>query len=416
MYDYIIVGGGISGLYNYKKLLEINKNYKIKLLEKNEYFGGRIHQHEEYFLDHNYSFPCGAARFNINHKLVIKLMKEFGLLDMRSSKGQIPKIEFIDSKKQFSNHYKNKNGFEIIDKILKHASSTDSYVLKHYSFQEYAEKYISNVDFEFIINSCGYSGQLKNMNMYDAYRLFSEGIRDDVKFFLGKFQLLINAMLKYLKENKANMSLRCEVNNIYFNKKKDAYRLIYNKSNVLYTQKVVFCLPKEGLLKINALKPIHCILNESITTKPLCRIYAIFDKSSTWLKTIKNKITTNNQLRFIIPIDPDNGLIMISYTDDIHTEYWYKKKNSQRIMKKTIVKLIYETFKINVNEPQKVITCFWKSGVAYWNKNINSDKISEFLINPFSNIYICGENYSQNQSWVEGALETCNNFLTTQSI
>ena len=39
MYDYIIVGGGISGLYNYKKLLEINKHYKIKLLEKNEYFG-----------------------------------------------------------------------------------------------------------------------------------------------------------------------------------------------------------------------------------------------------------------------------------------------------------------------------------------------------------------------------------------
>ena len=74
-------------------------------------------------------------------------------------------------------------------------------MLKHYSFQEYAEKYISNVDFEFIINSCGYSGQLKNMNMYDAYRLFSEGIRHDIKFFLGKFQLLINAMLKYLKEN-----------------------------------------------------------------------------------------------------------------------------------------------------------------------------------------------------------------------
>ena len=75
---------------------------------------------------------------------------------------------------------------------MKHASSTDSYILKHYSFQEYAEKYISNVDFEFIINSCGYSGQLKNMNMYDAYRLFSEGIRDDVKFFLGNITFSYN--------------------------------------------------------------------------------------------------------------------------------------------------------------------------------------------------------------------------------
>ena len=29
------------------------------------------------------------------------------------------------------------------------------------------------------------------------------------------------------------------------------------------------------------------------------------------------------------------------------------------------------------------------------------------------NIYICGENYSLNQSWVEGALETSDKFLKT---
>ena len=34
MYDYVIVGGGISGLYNYIKLQEKNHHYKIKLLEK----------------------------------------------------------------------------------------------------------------------------------------------------------------------------------------------------------------------------------------------------------------------------------------------------------------------------------------------------------------------------------------------
>ena len=44
--------------------------------------------------------------------------------------------------------------------------------------------------------------------------------------------------------------------------------------------------------------------------------------------------------------------------------------------------------------------------VGYWNFGVNSDIISNFLINPLPNLYICGENYSQNQSWVEGALET----------
>ena len=45
MYDYIIVGGGISGLYMYYKLIESGK--KIILLEKLHEFGGRIYQKKE---------------------------------------------------------------------------------------------------------------------------------------------------------------------------------------------------------------------------------------------------------------------------------------------------------------------------------------------------------------------------------
>ena len=41
-YDIIIIGGGISGLYNYTQL--IDKNKKIILLERNNYYGGRIFQ------------------------------------------------------------------------------------------------------------------------------------------------------------------------------------------------------------------------------------------------------------------------------------------------------------------------------------------------------------------------------------
>ena len=37
--------------------------------------------------------------------------------------------------------------------------------------------------------------------------------------------------------------------------------------------------------------------------------------------------------------------------------------------------------------------------------------MTKFINNPMPNIYICGENYSLNQSWVEGALETCDSCL-----
>ena len=51
------------------------------------------------------------------------------------------------------------------------------------------------------------------------------------------------------------------------------------------------------------------------------------------------KIVTNNQLRYIIPIDPENGLIMISYTDDVYTKHWKNMQNNQKKLKKLKVKL-----------------------------------------------------------------------------
>ena len=79
MYDYVIIGGGISGLYMNMKLLDKTKN--ILLLEGNNYFGGRIYQYND--SKNNVSFPAGAARFNKSHIHVIKLLKYFNLLDFR---------------------------------------------------------------------------------------------------------------------------------------------------------------------------------------------------------------------------------------------------------------------------------------------------------------------------------------------
>ena len=161
---------------------------------------------------------------------------------------------------------------------------------------------------------------------------------------------------------------------------------------------------------MNILKPIHCILDRSVTCKSLCRTYAIF-KDCDFIKNLKKKIVTNNHLRYIIPIDPANGLIMISYTDEIYTKYWNSIKNNQEKLKEKIVALIKETFNVKIEKPVKVFVCNWDCGVAYWNKNIKSEEVADFILNPIENIYICGENYSLNQSWVEGSLETANSVI-----
>lgn len=408
IFDIIIIGGGISGLYNYTQL--IDKNKKIILLEKNDYYGGRIFQIEDNINSRNYSFPAGAARFNLNHKHVIELLKNFNLLDFRKDKPISADMDFIDTKNNFPKSFQKYNGFHFIDKVIKKSKNYSETQLRSINFKQLASLILKKDELEYMLVASGYSGQLKKMNAFDALKLFTYDIRPDLPYYNGKFNVLIERIVKYLKNKNANINLNSFVKDITYDKNKHLYKIQYNNKTI-HGEKIIFCIPKPALLNINILKPIHCILDKSVSCKSLCRTYAVFKKKDIWYQNLKKKVITNNQLRYIIPMGPDNEVIMISYTDDIYTKYWKNIRNNQEKLKKSIVRLIKNTYNIDINEPIKVYVCYWDCGVAYWNKNINSDNVSNFLLNPMPNIYICGENYSLNQSWINGAIDSCKKVL-----
>lgn len=401
-YDIIIIGGGISGLYIYYHLIKTNK--KVILFEKNDYFGGRILNKSI----HNINYPTGAARFNLNHKLVIKLLKEFNLLDFRKDNPISASMEFIDCKHKFSNHNL-KNGFMLIKKVIKNAKKL-KLNLKLYTFKVIAAMILTKKELDYMLVASGYSGQLKYMNASDAMHLFKYGIRDDILYYNGKYDLLIDKIVHYLKSNHANLKLNTEIKRIKYNEKDNLYQVNYNNKTI-FGEKIVFSMPKPNLLKFNILSPIRPILKQSIHCKSLCRVYALFDKKDIWYQDIKDKLVINNALRYVIPLGRENPLIMISYTDDEYTQFWKSIQNSQTKLKKAIVDLIYSCLKITIASPLKVMVYHWNCGVGVWNKNIDSELVSNYLLNPLPNIYISGENYSLHQSWVEGALETSNKVL-----
>ena len=67
----IIIGGGISGLYTAYKLKKKNPEKDIKILEKNDYLGGRIYTHHDRYFD----VELGAGRFHTKCTYLIKLLK-----------------------------------------------------------------------------------------------------------------------------------------------------------------------------------------------------------------------------------------------------------------------------------------------------------------------------------------------------
>ena len=182
-------------------------------------------------------------------------------------------------------------------------------------------------------------------------------------------------------------------------------------NNIYQTKFLILALPKPALLKFNYLNIYNPELN-SVSCKPLCRIYSVFPK--TWFSNLE-KSTTNTNLRYIIPINKENGLIMTSYTDAKYALYWKKFLNkSNKELNKELLKqlsLLYskeEMKKLNIKAPIYNSINYWNCGVGYWKPKVNSTTMSKKILklNKNRNLYIIGENYSQNQGWVEGALES----------
>jgi len=453
MNDIIIIGGGIAGLYCFYQLQKKfpNKNLKISLFEKNDYFGGRcLTKYKKFNKKFNkkinktfnnklnkkiIQYETGAGRLNENHKLFLSLLKDLDLKDElieTTGKSNILPSKDYDLKSKFQN----KTSFTYIKKVINHAKSLikknkikGTKELQKYTFIEYAKTILQQDEVKFLLDFSGYYGELVYENAYDAIRLFEEGITNSLKYYILKhgFTHFINTLVKKIKINgqqKQQKQQEEQYHQLYLNQellkiKELGNTYVLNINNNIYQTKfLILALPKPALLKFNYLNIYNPELN-SVSCKPLCRIYSVFPK--TWFSNLE-KSTTNTNLRYIIPINKENGLIMTSYTDAKYALYWKKFLNkSNNELSKEIVKqlklIFYEKEKtknkttetpIKIEKPIYNSINYWNCGVAYWKPNVNSKVISKKMlkINKDKTLYIIGENYSNNQGWVEGALET----------
>jgi len=404
IYDIVIIGGGIGGLHTAFKLSKIKK-YKILLIDERKYLGGRILTYYE----KNFNYELGAGRFNNKHKNLLRLINKFKLTKIELESDD--QTKFLDSSKILK-----KNLFsKLIKKILIKFRNINSEILKKYTFKELCYKYYSkNKDYiKKIIKYFCYKSEFEVLNAFDAIKSFKNNFTDKNKFYILKeglsklCQIIGNECIK----NGIEMKLNSKVTDIQ--KSNELFNLEINNKINIKTNKIIFALKKNDLLKFNVLNPIKKLLN-SVKSTQLLRIYAHYPviNGNVWFSSL-NKIVSDSILKFIIPINKKYGIIMISYTDYKDTQTFIDLKTGKIKNDKDIINIINQELKkifkdIIIPDPIKINSYYWINGCHYWKKNYDSKIISKYLINPLNNIYICGEAYSQNQAWIEGALETSN--------
>ena len=431
-YDLVIIGGGISGLYTLYKLSSAYPQLKIRLLESSNRYGGRIYSYKETIDKQEYVMDLGAGRLGYHQPLINKLINE---LNLKTKIIPIPNTKtYIEITKKNNKTLVNDETVTkdyIMDKLNKFffsplVSKLGKSLKQGFYLYEFIAKYASvslSRKSEAVFE---YSSDLRELNAYDALEYFKYDYNKESKYYTlnGGLEQIIERLLVYIKRlpayksGKLSLENLSNVENIIYIKETQLYKIFvsdYSKSSsqIIYSNYVICALPKKSLEQLTIFKPLLRDLN-SINSINLVRIYEIYNKDkesgSVWFKNVEKTITNNN-VQFVIPINPDNGLIMSSYSDCANARYWNNllaNKGLDYVKVKLNEKLnqLFSIYNIKVPLSKYIKMYFWDAGVACWKKNVDSDYLSIKLLNPYTCVFIIGENYSKYQAWIEGALMT----------
>lgn len=389
MYDIVIIGGGIAGLYTGYLLLQNYPDTKFIILEKEEFSdnAGRINS----TTFENHKIQMGAGIGIKSNKLLIKLLDEL-------------KIPYVWGHIKQNNIYKSFN--KTINKLKKIYDKTYKTNITGLTFKQFALEHITKEEYEELLVDSGY----RDFEKGDCYHILNYyNLEDNVNDFdciYCDWSILIKALHTLLKKH---IIFDCDV--VGFSRK-ITFTIITNKKT--YQTKNIICATAiDGIKKFFNNK----IYNSIIGLSEL-RVYGIINED---YRDVINKymgpyqiVKTTNKIQKIIPIDKKNGLYMLAYCDTKNADVLRQYMNNTSKITKFIKNEIGEKIIID-----KLKSVYWKISVHCYKPLKKSfgtiDNFIKVLQHPESNILIVGEAVSYQHGWMESALHsvhiTLNKFI-----
>ena len=404
--DFIVIGAGIAGLTCAHKIIQAHPKQTIKIFESDSEAGGRIRTSAS----KDFQIEKGAARFSENHKYLLALIDEFGLTDQML---EIPNAKsFVYKNKSITYDLQGK-----LQDILKQGSKIDKKVLQKITLFQLCALLYGSEEATKIQELFGYDAEFIRLNAHAALTMFENDLFGDDQYYVLKCGLseLIRRLEASLIESGVKIEYGSEVTEM------DHRRVTYRKGGTTHKisgLKIICTMPYLSLRKLQVFRDnpdIHAV-------KPiaLCRICAKYPlvNGKVWFHDLQ-KTTTDNYLRYIIPMDASQGIVMY-YSDLYSADMW---RNWSNVSDDVLVEAIHRELALlypdkKIPKPTKIQTCHWKAGVHLWRPNFDFQKVGKRLLKPFpeKDIYLAGECYSSKQDWMEGSLITSNKCLAMLGI
>jgi monoamine oxidase len=377
--DYIVIGGGIAGLYsNYN----LSKNKNGILLEKESYFGGRVLETKF----HGTMIKLGAGIVTKDNKRVLKLIKKLKIpmsTFTSSLTSLLPKkYNMKEAVKKITTVF-NKNK----DKVTE--LNVEEFLIKYFG-KEFTKEFIENCEYHDFLKSDVYYFikyyKIKEM-IHQKDTMYGIQWSDMVKSLVGKNCHANSMVTKITKDDKI---FKVHVNN-----------MIYLTKEIIMA---VTLKPLDKLLK----NLIDFSYHDYIGSVPFIRIYTYHKKNVVMKETVGGFNIVDSILYKVIPYT--SNIIMTSYADNTDA---VKLKKLLTMTKKeqieTVQKLLDKVDIIANNSIINDILCYyWDEGVHYYKPfgDLGMNKTIKMLRNPIRGIKVIGEIVSKKQGWVEGAIES----------
>jgi len=404
----LIVGAGLAGLHCALRLSHRFPTFSITVAEAYNYVGGRVTTYKpKDFPDIHWE--NGAGRVHSSHKLVRSYIKRYKLHELPSDPNQI----YAGSGMQGTNTWESFS--EIITKTL---STLHPRILASHTVQELLANAYGIEKSNEILMHFPYRAEVTTRRADLALQSFQKEMGSNGQFSVVKEGLgaIIQGMREELEERGVKFLLNHKLSAVVPNSKPIVCNFIEmdedKKRHVrISADKVILALHSDSLKKISPFANLPTL--KHLSMKPLLRTYGIFETGSSgaWFKDMP-KVVTDSPLRYIIPINSNQGTIMTSYTDDTDTRHWMKLYDEGgNVLKKAITKELRKQFpQTKIPEPVYFKAHPWHQGCTYWLPGFydpveESKKVMCPQPLKWQNLYACGESFSLRQAWMEGALE-----------
>lgn len=402
-YDLIIIGGGIAGLYTG---IEVLKKYNVSccILEKYNYIGGRVVTfHTDVKGVGPLQWEGGAGRIATSHHLVRSLLKRYQLSFIPISSHS----QWVDQDLSIENPF-SKEASVYLDPLC----SLSSEILRSHTLAELLEQIHGKERAASFYHKFPYHAEIhtlradlalhsfrSEMGSRQAFGVCGEGLSALIDAMVQEYTSLGGLIVKGVTVEEMNYSSATNQWNI------TTKEACSKKPRFFQSSVCVSAVHQEGLKEI---KGLRFPFLRHLRMAPLLRIYAVFPttkQGESWFSSL-SKTVTPGPIRYIIPIQPKKGVVMISYTDGEDTRYWGSR--SPHELKTILMREIRTMFpQMEIPDPFFVKTHLWKNGCTYWLPgNYDPESISRMSLHPMKNrpLFMCNESFAIKQAWIESSL------------